>query len=51
MKVPITITIEQSTVSKVDEARGMVPRSRVLERAIDIGVRTLEREALVKESI
>jgi hypothetical protein len=49
MKIPISITIEESTVSKVDNCRGLISRSRILENAIDVGMRTLERESQIKE--
>jgi hypothetical protein len=42
MKFPITISIEKSTIDHVDNTRGQVPRSRVLEDLIDRGRKSQE---------
>jgi hypothetical protein len=44
-KVPVTISIEQDTITQVDRSRGQVPRSRVLEDAIDLGMRHFMKES------
>lgn len=42
MKTPISVTIAAETVTKIDQIRGMVPRSRIVECAIDLGMKQIE---------
>jgi hypothetical protein len=43
MKTPISVTIAEETVTKIDQTRGMVPRSRIVERALDLGMKQIEQ--------
>ena len=44
MKIPCSISIDEKTVFRVDSFRHQVPRSRVLEDAINLGISQVESQ-------
>jgi hypothetical protein len=44
MKTPISVTIATETVTEIDNTRGMVPRSRIVERALDLGMEQIKHD-------
>ena len=52
MKVPVTISIEEKTLTRVDHlCGGMIPRSRILENAIDRGMLGMGNEPLIRPGV
>lgn len=50
MKVPCGLSIESETLTRIDQIRGEVPRSRVLERLINRGIAAEKAEKVGNES-
>lgn len=51
MKIPISISIDKETVADIDGSRGLIPRSRVIERAVDLGIEQLKKDPTLLSSV
>lgn len=50
MKVQTGLSIDSETLERIDQSRGEVPRSRILERLINRGIAAEHAEKMGSES-
>lgn len=51
MKIPVSLSISENTVTKIDVLRGLIPRSRYVQTVLKLGLQQIEDDPTIMGAI